>query len=300
MTDIARPEPRKRLFDFDFSEEGAEISLVDKAANGHKFLMLKAAPASEEEKPVEVVEEKDAEEVTKNLSTLMGILGQLLGNPEQQQQAAPVTQQNGFDVELGKFLAYLTDQVRQSAPESPSPHRVNESTQYNPTPATMYLTEKSEENEMPLEDVIKSEEGQKFINELVEKAIDGVKKENEDLKKSLKFFQEEQEVLRSKQFVEVAKSLGSLGFTEEHGNLLKSICDKSPEEYQQLSVILEKASKISKSEDMFQEVGTAAEGDSDQLIDGLPKNIVLMANELQKADKSLTRPQAVAKAYKSR
>jgi hypothetical protein len=298
MTDMTRPEPKKRLYDFDFSMEGAEVSLVDSAANGHKFLMLKAEnPTQEVIEQAEVVE-NEPQEVTKNIQNLMNILGQMLGGSPQ--AIAPATQQNGFDVEIGRFLSYLTDHIRQSTPDEPLPHRVSDVSYNQQTQAPLFITEKSEDNEMPLEDIIKSEEGQKLLNELVEKAVDSVKKENEELKKSLEYFQKQQEILRDQQFVDVAKSLNALGFTEEHGQVLKAICDKAPEEYSVLVELLNKASNINKNEEMFQEIGTEAEGSSDELVDGIPKHIAMKALELQKADSTLTRPQAIAKALKSK
>lgn len=288
MTDDDRPKPRKRLYDFDFSVEGAEVSLVDRAANGHKFLVMKAENNSEELPSEEVV--------IKNIDMLRSILGQMLG-VGQAQPVSPAPISNPLQQSMNGLLDFLGEYIRSKTDSQPVQDRIVGNNPYQQAgQTTEYLTEKSESN-MSLEDIIKSEDGQKLINELVEKAMSPLKQENEELRKSLGYFEKQEQERRSQEFVNVAKSLSKLGFTEEHGPLLKSICDKAPEEYAQLSDLLNKSIAIQDNQEMFVEVGTSEESSSD-LVDGLEKDVVAKSQELMREDKSLTQPMAIAKALK--
>lgn len=284
-----RPEARRRLYDFDFSIEGAEISLVDKAANGHGFLVLKA-----EEEP-----SPDEEVVIKNIDMLRSTLAQMFGlNQAQPAPVAPLPISNPLQQSMNGLLDFLGEYIRTKTDSQPVQDRIVGENPYQQQPQTTeYLTEKSENIDMPLEDIIKSEEGQKLINEMIEKAVSPLKQENEELKKSLGYFEKQEEERRSQEFVEVAKNLNQLGFTEEHGQLLKNLCDKAPEDYSSLVELLNKAVSIKSNEEMFTESGTSEESSSD-LVEGIEKDVVAKAQELMGQDKSLTQPMAIAKALK--
>jgi hypothetical protein len=282
-----RPEAKRRLYDFDFSIEGAEISLVDKAANGHGFLVLKA---EEELSP-------DEEVVIKNIDMLRSTLAQMFGlNQAQPAPVAPLHISNPLQQSMNGLLDFLGEYIRTKTDPQPVQDRIVGENPYQQQPQTTeYLTEKSENIDMPLEDIIKSEEGQKLINEMIEKAMSPLKQENEELKRSLGYFEKQEEERRSQEFVEVAKNLNQLGFTEEHSQLLKNLCDKAPEDYPSLVELLNKAVSIKSNEEMFTESGTSEESSSD-LIEGIEKDVVAKAKELMNLDKNLTQPMAITEA----
>lgn len=287
-------EPKRRLFDFDFSQEGAEVSLVDKAANGTQFLILKA-------EKIEPEVTKQPDKIQKNLSALMNMLSKLQNPESAPQLEKPMSTMQDLEPlgsRLEDFIKFIDKFLfgNEEIQNDPIKERVSE---VNPSsiPAPAFVIEKNEEVSMSIEDVIKSEDGQKLIAELINKAVEPIKVENETLRKSLEFFEKEQQKLREQQFVDIAKSLSSLGFTDEHGPLLKSVCDKAPEEFKVISELLEKAVSIKGKADMFKEVGETVQ---EVVIsdNGLPSDIVFKSKDLMAQDPTLTQPVAVAMALK--
>lgn len=144
------------------------------------------------------------------------------------------------------------------------------------------------------------------VPESVQKALDETKTENAELKKQLEVLSKEREERRTAEFVAKAESFKGLGLPEpaeengdpvsEFGAALKTLHDAAPEAYATVESVLTKAVETLKNSSALEEVG--ASGQPEHADNDAELNKV--ADEIQKAEPTITREAAIAKAYDQR
>jgi hypothetical protein len=156
---------------------------------------------------------------------------------------------------------------------------------------------KSEEHEGGNE--MSPEELKKSVDEAVQKALEAKNAENEILKKTVEDLQKAQTeqlaVLRKSQFVNVAKAFNAVdGDSDKLGGILMKCSDKlEKEDYEVLEGIFKSAQERISKGDLLKEFGSGEEGSGNS--SEVTKKVEAAAEELRKADASLTKEQAVTK-----
>lgn len=286
-----------------------EISFVDKAANKKEFLVLKSSEdlntkvlkalletdRSDLVKFVEGIDTiegdtYDSEEIKKFFP--MPFMNQGLFNPFQQQSP---------DVQSIAMLRQLTDMIRNymnfSEDNITGNNFVTEEDKlanFQPEPD---MVEKKVELEMTQEEIQKAIDDavQARIAEVEKNAEEAISKAKEEADAKVEILTKAMEDRRAKEFDAKAEELSVLGLEEGFGAVMKALSDVDSENYAKVEAVLYKAADALSKEELTKEVGTedAVDNTSETTMDSLVES---KADEIQKADPTLTKSQAVDKA----
>ncbi len=110
----------------------------------------------------------------------------------------------------------------------------------------------------------------------------------------IKLLKQEADERKKQTFIEKAKSLQILGADDQLGLVLKSLAEKTPEEYKKIFNLLEKAADSLSKTDYLDEIGNGFNRDSQSSVAIVQEN----ARVIQK-EKNLTQEQAMMKALEA-
>jgi hypothetical protein len=272
-----------RLEDLDV----AEVSLVPRAANKRKFLILKSEEVSMDE-------------------ILKGILETDLENKDKVEK---VLKDSGLSEEAAnavraalKILVSYKDELPKDILAT-----LGELAGYGyPAPGYGYPTQKAKEENKAEEDkkkygypapTKKSDGSYDFSNvpEEVRPAIETLWKEHDvavkkaaELEKAL---QEEKDKVARKEFIAKAAEFDNLSIKpEEFGLVLKAVAEKSPEDYAKLEAVLKAANESIKQSKIFSEIGSSrvSGGTAMSKIEAIAKTYI-------EKDAKVTKEQAIQK-----
>lgn len=132
------------------------------------------------------------------------------------------------------------------------------------------------------------------IQKLLKSQRDILKIQHEELTKAnaeIQILKQEAEERKKQAFIEKAKSLQILGVDDQFGLILKSLAEKTPQEYEKVLSLLTKAADSLSKSDFLDEIGNGFNRDSQSSVAIVQEN----ANVIQK-EKGLSKEQAIAKA----
>ena len=291
---------KRRLVDFDFAHEGAEISLVDSAANERELVVIKMA-GKEGESPDLIDLQKDVNSIVDMFAALLSGNNNDSDTDEQnEQEEAPSLPQLALDSlknaseVLNQFLGNPLD-LQTHAAEGTGGYQDQQSSQSQFMP----MVEKSMKDS-DIESVLKSEKAQELVTTLVQKALEpvqeeltSVKKENEGLKAACDILQKSEQ---SQKDAATAKLAEELGMTEDKDlEVLKAAQACGTEAFDRLVEVI-KAGQVEKdNSDLLDQQGVDGEC-VEKSTDGYPVEVVKSAKAAMEADAGLTEAVAYSKA----
>lgn len=110
----------------------------------------------------------------------------------------------------------------------------------------------------------------------------------------IKLLKQEADERKKQTFIEKAKSLQILGADDQFGLVLKSLAEKTPEEYKKIFNLLEKAADSLSKTDYLDEIGNGFNRDSQSSVAIVQENATVIQKE-----KNLTQEQAMMKALEA-
>lgn len=151
--------------------------------------------------------------------------------------------------------------------------------------ASVEVDENDPEDVDPTDTAERKEEG---------KDVETAKSASPELTAALSRLETLEKSIAMKEFTEIAKKYAPLGEKEDDlAQTLFEMKKSSPENYDAYISILDKSLGLVEKSGMFAEIGKSASGTSGNAVD----KVESAANEIMKADPSITREQAIAKAW---
>lgn len=292
-------KPRRRLTNFDFSKEGAEVSLVDKAANKRTILVTKS-------------EAGNIENIEKGLMELLQVVSNLMPQQDQEQedQSTGSPLQSVMD-SLNSVSNQLTKLINLN-PEDSLMHSSLEEMQLQPATVPTPQTYNLEKSDMPTnEEILKSlqsEEGQALLSGLIQKAtaekdeqIQKAEQEANKLKSAVELIEKREQARADQEMAATVAKYEDLGVKAEDVDLFKSIASTGEENFKRFQEILEVSKSALDNAGALEVSGadSVEEVSSVELDNGIPKEIHNKAVELQKSDSNLTYEQAILAVARS-
>lgn len=274
---------KRRLSDFDFSAEGSEVSLVDKAANRRTILITKS-------------EDRSVVDLEKNILEAIRALAGLTSATESEE----VEPQNPLQSVLQSLLQSTTQLTEILSLDPVNPLQTSS---LEGIPQPQKLTQPLftlEKNDMSKEDILKSlesEEGQELLKSLIEKAAS----------EKTAALQQELEVLQKAEFdraeqamAESVASYADLGVKEEDIALFKAIAASGEGNLDRFQEILNVSKSALSNAGALDDSGASSlEDDSNSVAEsGLDKELHAKAEEIAKSE-GISFERAVLKAARS-
>lgn len=289
-------KPKRRLTDFDFSVEGAEVSLVDRAANKRTILVAKAD--DNEVEPIDV--KKGLEEFL----SMMGMYQEQQPTTESDPLKEALENLRLASSSLSEALGINDDEIEDDVGVGSGNTEMGISP--NTTPMSNFILEKN--MTIKAEDIkksLESEAGQELVNAMIAKALEEkdarlekAEEQNQEFKAALDEISKREEARANELLRETVSSYSDLGLEEKDVELFKAIGETGADNLNRFKEILNTAKSALANAEVLDETGvdsleedSAVDSESD-----LPKTIVNKAAELREKDGNLTYEQSIAKA----
>ena len=177
------------------------------------------------------------------------------------------------------LASYLLDEDNEAGAED---EELEEVLDNEDSRSTLLMNKRKDENMNP------------ELHKLLKSQSDILKAQHAELNKAkteIKLLKEEADERKQQTFIDKAKSLKVLGADDKFGLVLKSLAEKSPDEYEKVLTMLSKAADSISKADYLDEIGSGFNRDNQNSVAIVQEN----ANVIQK-EKGLTKEQAIAKA----